>query len=268
MFCHSWLNDFIYIYMYVYIYKSFHFLRICTLRMGSYYNSEELPCMTTYIVLPRIMYMVHALLPFRSWHWPMCVCIPFRFTTRTFNAWLHWSQWSSRGEYHDDVIKWKHFPRYWPFVRGIHRSPVNSPHKGQWRGALMFTLICVWINGIFWIGIFLSWSTFFQVMVWSWLGSKPLQEPNSNILWISMISRIISIKCKIRQCTYLLAILHNNISFVTCKSHPYIIGFRVETGGPVRSSVNAYMVNHTNDYRHVAWDGQIECGDDTHSDNK
>ena len=30
---------------------------------------------------------------------------------------------------HDDVIKWKHFPRYWPFVRGIHRWPVNSPHK-------------------------------------------------------------------------------------------------------------------------------------------
>ena len=42
---------------------------------------------------------------------------------------------------HDDVIKWKHFPRYWPFVRGIHRSPVNSPHKGQWRGALIFSLI-------------------------------------------------------------------------------------------------------------------------------
>ena len=39
---------------------------------------------------------------------------------------------------HDDVIKWKHFPRYWPFARGIHRSPVNSPHKGQWRGALVF----------------------------------------------------------------------------------------------------------------------------------
>ena len=48
--------------------------------------------------------------------------------------------------FHDDVIKWKHFPRNWPFVRGIHRSPVNSPHKGQWRGALMFSLICVWIN--------------------------------------------------------------------------------------------------------------------------
>ena len=48
---------------------------------------------------------------------------------------------------HDDVIKWKKFPRYWPFVRGIHRSPVNSPHKGQWRGSLMFTLICARING-------------------------------------------------------------------------------------------------------------------------
>ena len=43
---------------------------------------------------------------------------------------------------HDEVIKWKHFPRYWPFLRWIHRSPGNSLHKGQWRGALMFSLIC------------------------------------------------------------------------------------------------------------------------------
>ena len=48
---------------------------------------------------------------------------------------------------HDDVIKWKHFLRYWPFMRGIHRSPVNSPHKVKWRGALVSSLICVWING-------------------------------------------------------------------------------------------------------------------------
>ena len=31
---------------------------------------------------------------------------------------------------HDDVIKWKHFPRYWPFVRGIHQSPVNYMNPG------------------------------------------------------------------------------------------------------------------------------------------
>ena len=54
------------------------------------------------------------------------------------------NQWNM---HHDDVIKWKHFPRYWLFVRGIHRSSVNSPHKGQWRGALMSSLTCAWING-------------------------------------------------------------------------------------------------------------------------
>ena len=38
------------------------------------------------------------------------------------------------------------FVRYWPFVRGIHRWPVNSHHKDQWRRASMFSLICAWIN--------------------------------------------------------------------------------------------------------------------------
>ena len=45
------------------------------------------------------------------------------------------------------VIKWKHFPRYWSFMRGIHRWPANSPLKGQWCIALMFSFICTWING-------------------------------------------------------------------------------------------------------------------------
>ena len=48
---------------------------------------------------------------------------------------------------HHDIIKWKHYPRYWPFARGIHRSPLKSLHKGQWRGALVFPSICAWING-------------------------------------------------------------------------------------------------------------------------
>ena len=59
---------------------------------------------------------------------------------------FHWtcssgSQWQSVS-----IAWWRHqmetFPRYWPFVRRIHRSPVNSPHKGQWRGTLLFSLIC------------------------------------------------------------------------------------------------------------------------------
>ena len=34
-----------------------------------------------------------------------------------------------------------------PLCEEIHRPPVNSSHKGQWRGALMFSLICAWTNG-------------------------------------------------------------------------------------------------------------------------
>ena len=55
--------------------------------------------------------------------------------------------WSIASEAHYDIIKWKHFPRYWPFVRGIHHRPENSLHKCQWHGTLMFSLICAWTNG-------------------------------------------------------------------------------------------------------------------------
>ena len=63
--------------------------------------------------------------------------------------WICWCKSNPCAQYclHDDVIIWKHCPRYWPFVRDIHRPPVNSPHIGQWRGALVFILICSWING-------------------------------------------------------------------------------------------------------------------------
>ena len=69
----------------------------------------------------------------RHYHWPTFVthCVMWRYFTVL----------------HDDVIQWKHFPRYWPFVRGIQRSTVDSPYKGQWRAALMFSLICARING-------------------------------------------------------------------------------------------------------------------------
>ena len=104
---------------------------------------------------------------------------------------------------HDDVTKWKHFPCYWPFVRGIHRSPVNSPRKVQWHGALMFPLICAWINGwvdnhevgdrrryhtyydfsvmislkLFPKGPISNISSLVQIMAWCCPGDKPLSEP-------------------------------------------------------------------------------------------
>ena len=65
----------------------------------------------------------------------------------TFTQILIGELWGVSCDYRNDVIEWKHFSRYWPIVRGIQWSPVNSPHKGQWRGVLMFSLICAWING-------------------------------------------------------------------------------------------------------------------------
>ena len=50
--------------------------------------------------------------------------------------------------FHDDVIKWKHFPCNWPFVWELRWSPMKSPHKVHWRGALEFSLIIAWTNGL------------------------------------------------------------------------------------------------------------------------
>ena len=70
----------------------------------------------------------------------------------------------------------------WPFVRGIHRSPLNSPQKGQWRRALMFSLICVWING--WVNNreavdFRRYRTHYDIIVMCtscWTGNKAVGE--------------------------------------------------------------------------------------------
>ena len=40
---------------------------------------------------------------------------------------------------------WRH--QMETFSALLHRSPANSPHKGQWRQALMFSLMRAWTNG-------------------------------------------------------------------------------------------------------------------------
>ena len=82
---------------------------------------------------------------------------------------------------HDDIIKWKLFPRSWPFLRGIHRSPVNSPYKGQWRTALMFFLICIRISG--WVnnreaGDLRRCRAHYDVVVMDWQGYKWFSSPD------------------------------------------------------------------------------------------
>ena len=52
--------------------------------------------------------------------------------------WIHDSWWRHQ---------MKTFSALLAISAGIHRSQVNITHKSQWRGALMFSLICAWING-------------------------------------------------------------------------------------------------------------------------
>ena len=56
---------------------------------------------------------------------------------------IHWARSSETW--------WRHqmerFSALLALCAGNSPVPVNSPRKGQWRGALMFSLIYVWING-------------------------------------------------------------------------------------------------------------------------
>ena len=58
---------------------------------------------------------------YMSYLWRLCHC--------------HWHchiwETGREGNVYGNVIKWKHFARNWPFVRGIHLSQMDSPHKGQ-----------------------------------------------------------------------------------------------------------------------------------------
>ena len=81
---------------------------------------------------------------------------PFEFIMCSITTETHmnpvWSKWYRESAANTEnrscaQHQHRHFPRYWPFVQGIHRSLVNSPHKGQWRRALMFSLIYARING-------------------------------------------------------------------------------------------------------------------------
>ena len=80
--------------------------------------------------------------------------------TYIMNRLLHKIDGNEMCTKHDAVIKRKHFPQYWLFVRGIHWSIPhthlphhhnphnhNYHHKGQWRRVLMFSLISASTNG-------------------------------------------------------------------------------------------------------------------------
>ena len=129
-----------------------HYSDIIMSVMASQITSVSIVCSTVCSGVDQIKHQSSALLAFvRGIHqWPGDFPHkgPITPTMFLFDAVSMMSQLSLPHQFysHDDVIKWKHFPRNWPILRGIHWSPVNSPHKGQWRGAFMFFFICFWIN--------------------------------------------------------------------------------------------------------------------------
>ena len=67
------------------------------------------------------------------WMITLTLCGQVTKSTRHWNTLITW---------------WRHQMETFSALLAIcaGNSPVNSPHKGQWRWALMFSLICVWIN--------------------------------------------------------------------------------------------------------------------------
>ena len=83
---------------------------------------------------------VWSIYPYRSgllhWHWAIAMIVPLSVK----EPWMIWGT----VEYQTTT---KYIKALLALCEGNHRSPVDSPHKGQWRGALMFSLICAWTNG-------------------------------------------------------------------------------------------------------------------------
>ena len=98
---------------------------------------------------------------------------------------------------HDDIIKWKHFPCYWPPVRGIHQSQVNFPHRGQWRGARIFSLICAWTNG--------------------WVNNQDWLSEQLRLQWFETPSRSLWHHCNGNKKTYLYYTTNNHLVSRRCK---------------------------------------------------
>ena len=85
--------------------------------------------------------------------------------------------------------------------RRNHRSQVNSPHKCQWRGALMFCLICVWIYG--WVnsggaGDLRRYRAHYDVIVMGRL-CVSYTIPNRMIFEGMQALRLVTMQCLVQQ---------------------------------------------------------------------
>ena len=91
-----------------------------------------------------------------------------------------------RKHLHDDFVKWRHFPRYWSFVRGLHLLPVNSPHKDQWRGDLMISCLNKRLSKQ-------SWSWWFKtpsLSLWRYCNERAVSSSEGHEDTLYSVSRV------------------------------------------------------------------------------
>ena len=107
---------------------------------------------------------------------------------------------------YDDVIIWKHFPRYWPFVRGIHRSPVTRSFDGFFDLRLNQQWSKQWRRRWFETPPDSLWRHRNKVVT----GYKKL---GINLIWILKTSRPKQISCHFKDDTFKLIMLYNIVVF-------------------------------------------------------
>ena len=136
------------------------------------------------------------------------------------------------------VSWWRHQMETFPAQLAICAG--NSPHKGQWRGALKLSLICVWIND--WVnnhdaGDLRRYRVHYDVIVmWTYIDSTPwgrvtnadyfdgLEQERRNSMANALQLRLSCTKPSICQLGYRINIyrtvhLNRNISFKRCTRH-------------------------------------------------
>ena len=99
---------------------------------------------------------------------------------------------------HDDIIKWKHFSRYWPFRAGNSPVPGEFPAQRPVTWSFDFSLICVSVNA--WVKQSCGW--WFEMPSCSlWRHCNVCSQDNGQITQICRVwlSKIVSKLCKKNQ---------------------------------------------------------------------
>ena len=119
-----------------------HLLSIANIELALQYTTRIMQTVTGLLCLAEVCYVLILAISFRV------SSLSLRQSCTTLKKMDEWITWISMIT---TKTWWRHqmetFPHQQPFVRGFHRWPVNSPHQRQWRGTLMFSLVCGWTNG-------------------------------------------------------------------------------------------------------------------------